>query len=1169
MQRLLTCTLLISMICLATGATTPGQANDNLEKDFQNPPPECRPGVYWYFMDGNLTQEGMTTDLEAMKEAGIGNLVFLEVNVGVPRGPVDFLSDQWQDLFAHAVREAERLGIEITLGSGPGWAGSGGPWVKMEQSMQHLVAEAIELQGPAEFDDTLPIPAPREPYFGRGPMSADMLKQWESFYADVAVLAYPSPRQKATIPDIDEKALYYRAPYSSRPGVKAWLPAHAEYAEPPATAAIDRNRVIDLTDKLQPNGRLNWKVPPGKWTVMRFVRRNTGATTRPAPQPGLGFECDKLDSAAFDAHFDNYVGKLLKKVGPREKGRGWTMLHIDSWEMGSQNWTAAFREEFRKRRGYDPLTYLPTYAGQIVGSLELSERFLWDMRLTAQELVLENHAGHLKQLARQHGFGLSIEPYDMNPNSDLDLGAIADVPMCEFWSEGYGFDTAYSCLEATSIAHVLGRPVIAAEAFTANSREAWKLFPGAIKNQGDWAFCMGINRFVYHTFAHKPQGRRPGMVMGPYGVHWDRGQTWWPMALPYHQYIARCQFLLRQGRPFTDVLYLAPEGAPHVFRPPPSALVGSGSTRDRRGYNFDGCSPLTLIDKASVKNGQVVFPEGAAYRLLVLPAFETMTPELLGRIHELVEAGATVVGSPPHKAPSLANYPTCDREVAALAAEIWGKTKPPIEIEQRKLGKGRVLWGGDLAVPPPGRPAPRPIEQARWIWYPEGNPAAGAPVGSRYFHRRFTIPNEKKVREATLEMTADNSSQAWLNGKPAGQAGNFHVVTTTDVTDLLKSGKNTLAIEAANGGDSANPAGLIACLQIEYDDGSKLDVITDGKWKAANEVTNNWHVASDATDGWAAATNMGPINMAPWRLRPAPQACPALYPHYNATAKILAQTGVPPDFESDEPIRYTHRQADGVDLYFVSNRTTRTIRTECTFRVAGKQAELWDPLTGISRLLPDFSEIAERTTVPMRFEPHQSFFVLFRNRKPPHKALVHNGTNFPETDRLGRLEGPWLVSFESSLGGPGEITFDTLQDWTKRPETGIKHYSGIATYRKTFDLPSTSAPADNRVLLDLGVVHSMARVRLNGRDLGVVWCAPWSVDTTDVIRKKDNQLEIEVANLWPNRLIGDQTLPPDKQIGWTTFKPYRADSPLLPSGLQGPVTLNSMECSQSDNTLRQ
>ncbi|MHB8898717.1 MAG: glycosyl hydrolase, partial [Thermoguttaceae bacterium] len=1074
----------------------------------------------------------------------------------------------WQELFAHAVREAERLGIEITLGSGPGWAGSGGPWVKPEQSMQHLVASSVDVQGPARFEAALPKPAPREPYFGRGPMSEEMLRQWESFYLDVAVLAFPTPAAQASIADVDEKALYYRAPYSSRPGVKPYLPAPAEFVEPPAGAVIPTDRVVDLSDRLQPDGRLDWQVPAGNWTVMRFGRRNNGATTRPAPQPGLGFECDKLDAEAFDAHFDSYVGKLLDKVGPRPQGRGWTTLHIDSWEMGAQNWTARFREEFRRRRGYDLLPFLPTYTGRIVGSLESSERFLWDVRLTAQELVLENHAGRLKQLAHENGFKLSIEPYDMNPTSDLELGAVADVPMCEFWSQGYGFDTAFSCLESTSIAHTLGRNVVAAEAFAADSREAWKLFPAAVKNQGDWAFCMGINRFVYHTFAHKPQERRPGMVMGPYGVHWDRGQTWWPMVDAYHRYITRCQFMLRQGRPVAEILYLAAEGAPHVFRPPSSALEGTGSTRDRRPYNFDGCSPLTLLSQAGVRDGQVVFPSGAAYRLLVLPALDTMTPALLAKIGQLVRAGATVVGPPPRKSPSLSGYPECDRQVADLAAELWGQGDSPTDVEYRKVGLGQVVWGGDLVVPPPGTPIPFAIERARWIWYPEGNPAASAPPCVRYFRREFSLPPGKTIRSARLETTADNACRAWINGQPAGEADNFHLVTTTDVGDLLRPGRNVIALEATNGGDSPNPAGVIAGLRVEYSDGQVIELVTDARWQAAREVSPRWQETVERARGppdadWLAAGELGPAPMGPWQLKPVADSCPELYPNYDSTARLLAEIDVLPAFGSDGPLRSTHRTAESLDLFFVSNRTADAMDAECSFRVGGVRPELWDPVTGDIRPLPRFSRTGNRTVVPMHFEPSQSFFVLFPKGEAPSLPAQPAAENFPGREEVIQLGGPWQVAFDPQLGGPdGEVTFAELEDWSLRSETSIRHYSGIATYRQDFDLPATQDLENQRLFLDLGQVHEMARVRLNGGDLGVVWCAPWQVEVTGALREQGNHLEIDVANLWPNRLIGDAALPVEKRISWTTFQPYKADSPLLPSGLLGPVTLTKINAAR-------
>jgi hypothetical protein len=977
---------------------------NELAERFQNPPDSARPGVYWYFMDGNLDRQEMTADMESMKQAGIGNLIFLEVNVGVPRGPVDFMSDQWQDLFAHAVHQAERLGINITLGSGPGWAGSGGPWVKPEQSMQHLVASSIEVQGPAHFNDKLLVPEPRKPYFPT--LTKELQEKREAYFADVAVLAFPTPKDDVKLKSSDEKALYYRAPFSSVEGVKPYLPAPAEYPAVPESARIDIDKIIDLTNLLKSDGTLNWNVPAGDWTIIRFVSRNNGANTRPAPRPGYGFECDKFSSTAFDNHFNNYIGKLLKKVGKRKPGVGWTMLHIDSWEMGAQNWTQNFRREFQKRRGYDPQPFFPTYLGLIVGSPEMTERFLWDLRLTGQELVLENHAQHLKSLGRKYGLGLSIEPYDMNPTADLDLGAVADVPMCEFWSPGY-FNTIYSCIEGASIAHTMGRPILAAEAFTAGSQENWQQYPGSMKNQGDWAFCMGINRFVYHTFAHKPLGAnyRPGMTMGPYGVHWDRGQTWWSMAADYHRYITRCSYMLRQGVTVADILYLTPGGAPHVFQPPTSALEGEGILADKRGYSFDGCSPNILIERAQVRNGLISFPEGTTYSLLVLPDCQTMLPSVLRKIEQLVSAGATIVGSPPLKSPSLMDYPKCDRQLQQIARRLWGSLETPAVLTQRQYGKGRIYWGGPFS-------------------------------------------------------------------------------------------------------------------------------------KSENE----------------------------------------LYPTYNATVELLTDMGVSEDFTATGPVRYIHRRTENYDIYFVANKSPKMIKVDCTFRDGSNRPELWIPITGnMCRITQYHYREDKRTTIPMRFEPYESFFVLFPHKQAERLGNVLPEASFAEPKTIAVVSGPWNVSFDPKWGGPEKIIFDKLEDWTKCNERGIKYYSGLATYRKSFDLPDPQS-LDGDFYLDLGEVHNIARVQLNGKDLGVVWTAPWHRKITNVVRKKDNHLKIEVANLWTNRLLGDQQEPdanvrtvqwpsgllegkpwPAGRYTFTTKSFGKNELPLLKSGLIGPVTVQIID----------
>lgn len=329
-----------------------------LEEGFKSPPQSANPGVYWYFMDGNLSKEGITKDLESMARVGISHAIFLEVNAGVPRGKVDMLSPEWMDIFKHMVSESERLGIRLSIATGPGWAGTGGPWVKIEEAMQHLVASTVTVEGSDITDVVLPKPVARKRFYGDFVFTPDQRKDWEDFYEDVAVLAFPTPKGNERIGDADEKSLYGRHPYSSMFGVKQFLSTSASY--PPAEGSIvNPVDIIDLTSRLKADGSIEGKLPAGKWTIMRFGVRNTGAVTSPAPLPGLGFETDKMDTTAISHHLNNFVGEIFRHAGfqkrtPQSPYGGLAMLHFDSWEMGSQNWTSKFREEFKQRRKYDP-----------------------------------------------------------------------------------------------------------------------------------------------------------------------------------------------------------------------------------------------------------------------------------------------------------------------------------------------------------------------------------------------------------------------------------------------------------------------------------------------------------------------------------------------------------------------------------------------------------------------------------------------------------------------------------------------------------------------------------------------------------------------------------------------------------------------------------------------
>lgn len=1063
-----------------------------------------------------MTKEGITADLESMKKVGIGGGIFLEVNIGIPKGPVKYMTPEWRSIVAHAAKEADRLGMAISLGTGPGWCGTGGPWVKPEEAMQHLVSSETKVSGPSKFLEKLPQPKPRNPFFGVGTLTPELKKQWEQFYRDEVVLAVPATSATSGIPDLDEKSLVYRAPYSSVPGVKPYIFPSSGLAPTGTTVAVDR--VIDISSKMRPDGTLRWDVPAGNWTILRFGRTLTGQTTRPAPDAGLGFETDKFETTGIKAHLKTFVDSILKETGPnRTPGQGLTGLHFDSWEMGSQNWSANFRSMFKQRRGYDPAPYLPVMAGKIIGSVDVSERFLWDLRQTAQELVIDNHMGPIKDRGKQSGLNLTVEPYDMNPTSDMELGATADIPSAEFWSKGYGYPCEYSCLEAVSIAHTNGKPVIAAEAFTSESSDAWLQHPASMKEQGDWALAAGINKFTYHRYQHQPKlDEFPGMTMGPYGVHWERTQTWWDLSKAYHDYISRSQYLLRQGLPVADILYLVPEGAPNVFQAPPSATVGD--LPDRRGYNFDACAPGTLISRASVKNGQIVFPDGMSYRMLVLPRIETMTPRLLAKIALLVKAGATVVGNPPKRSPSLVGYPNVDKEVDATATQLW-----------EKPGKGQVFRDTETMQ------IPATLKDAQWIWTKGGNPKSSAAVGRANFQTRFHIPADRGIVSARIAVTADNEFVASLNGQSVARGTNFNQVQEVDVLKQIRVGENNLSIQVDNVGLSPNPAGLIASLTIRYRDGEAVTFNTDRSWKSGNEgvqVLGNWTTS-------------------PWNLGEGSIPRLPMYPSYDFTAKILRDNlNVAQDVQSGDALRYGHRRIWTTDVYFIGNRSASEYKGTVGFRVNLGYPEWWNPMTGERRPLPVFTRKGSQTMIPLTLKGRESGFIVFSGTRPPSKG---NKINFPELKARVTINGPWDVAFSAPYTTPKPTKFETLIDWSKSGIEDLKFFSGKATYTKVFD---ASQLAGKQTMLSLGEVRNIASVRLNGKDLGVTWCAPWQVSIpARLLTAKGNRLEVTVANLWTNRLIGDAGKPELQRMTKVSWSPLSAQSPLQPSGLLGPVKI--------------
>ncbi len=629
-----------------------------VKKEFLNPPNSARPWVYWFWINNNVTRKGITADLEAMKRVGIGGVLIMDIDLkvigdGTPEGPVKFMDEQWKELFLFSVREAKRLGLEINMANDAGWTGSGGPWITPEYAMQTVVSSDTTVNGGRMVELSLPQP----------PSKGD-------FYRDIATLAVQDQVNSARykIENLAMKAVFAKSGIFN------------QFAKPdiptPDDVAIQPDKVIDISKFTDQSGHLKWEAPGGKWTIMRFGHTYTGAVNKPGASGGEGPECDKLSKEGIRRNFAGMMEKLVKLSG-RDVGKTLVASHIDSWEVGAQNWTANMREEFRKRRGYDIVPFLPVLRDRVLDNLQVTERFLWDLRKTISELMVENYVTEMQKLCHEHGLLFSMEPYN-TIGSDLEAANFADEPMSEFWARNNGDWYSDKVKGVSSAVHLNNRPIAGAESFTCAEEEKWLMHPANIKAIGDRFFCDGVNKFIFHRYAMQPwMERNPGMSMGPFGLHYERTQTWWDYSLPWHTYLSRCQYLLRQGTFVSDVLNLQPEEPIYRFK----ALK-------LNGYDYDACSP-DAFKKVKVEEGLWVDGAGNKHSLLVLTHTGTMTVAQLSRIRDMVLQGASLLGEPPSATPGLADYPNSDAKLKLIVDQLWGTSTD--SLLDRHVGKGRVF----------------------------------------------------------------------------------------------------------------------------------------------------------------------------------------------------------------------------------------------------------------------------------------------------------------------------------------------------------------------------------------------------------------------------------------------------------------------------------------------
>ena len=1000
-----------------------------LSSDFKTTPNYARLRCYWWWLNSMATKESITRDMEQMKLNGYGGASIIDAgssNYSVAHktaaGPV-FMSAEWMELYKHAVKEAQRLGLELSVNVQSGW-NPGGPTITPELALKKLVYAEVKVTGGKTIAIKLPQP--------------DSLLM----YQDVIVQAFKQIRNDTLVKNKVIKNWALKT-FKESFGMKGIYPLNNlrdEYDNSNSFKGLQKDSILDISSKYK-NGILNWDAPDGDWVVVRYGWTCTGAVTSTNSDGWSGLSLDHLNPDAFRKFSKDVIEPLIYTA--QAAGNSVHFLQTDSWEMGNVGWTNNFAADFKKFRGYDIADYLPVLAGYVVGSVDESDRFLHDYRLTVGDCIATYHYQLFADLAHAHGMG--IHPESGGPHSApvdaLRVMAISDFPQGEFWATANTHRISdaerLAVKQSACVAHTNGKRFVAAEGPTSIGPQ-WERAPKDLKANIDRVFCSGVNRIVWHTFTSSPKEfGKPGNEYFA-GTHLNPNVTWWKQAGDFIGYLNRCTYLLSQGLFVADALYYYGDDVPNF-------VFLKEDVKDLAfGHDWDKCSKDAIINRMSVKDGKIIFPDGMSYKVLILPQENSIDIDVLRKIELLVKEGLVVIGPRPLNATGLNNYPNSDKEVKSIASAMWG-TIDGVNIKENNYGKGKVIFGKDV---------------------------------------------------------------------------------------------NTVLEE--------------------------LKVIPDFAFTSikANTALDYIHRTGEQMDIYFVVNKFGRTDINDFKFR------------YLTTL----------------PDRYE--------------------QVECKFRVTGMVPEIWNPMTGATEEILTYREENGYTIIPLYLEPEGSRFIIFRKANKglhivsiekegkllfPNNQFKGDGRKYIDVQKQGNkvsatifepgkykinwsnnkantidakrpvktslISGGWDIHFDTAWGGPNQVHMDTLQSWTAFSNEGIKYYSGSAVYKKTFVVKSGDLQG-TKVMLDLGNVLEMASIKINGTAMKVKWVAPFQFDITSFVKPGNNQLEVEVVNLWPNRLIGDSKLAPEKRLTKTNivkFDGTDAESSLRESGLLGPVKLMFMQ----------
>ncbi|MCF7675696.1 MAG: hypothetical protein K9N23_17255 [Akkermansiaceae bacterium] len=652
----------------AGNGAEPGRADDRLSPAaFVDPPVHVRPGSFWDWLNGMISKEQITRDLEAMKHGGMRGGEIWDVAAcadpdgRVPAGPA-FLGPESTRLIVHAIHEADRLGLEIGIVASSGW-NAGGSWIPPEHAGKGVYQSTTTVTGPTVFDAELALPGLPE----LCPRDADGRPV---YLREVAVLAVPHNKAK-TLADV--------------------------------------NQVVDLSKLIDADGKLRWEVPAGDWDILRFVCANHGQQLIvPSPNSG-GPMIDFFDPRATEFHLHHIITTILKELGRKSfEGTSFKTLEFDSMELdGFTPWNETMAAEFQRRVGYPMIRFLPVLAGWKLADEAVQEQFLYDWRKLVSDLLIDSHYVTGRRFLESYGVKLIAESggpgppiWDSNPVDGIKALGAVDIPRGEFWNRHRGI---FLIKEIASAAHVYDKRLVDAESFTTWRR--WVDGPLNHKNLADRALCEGLNCFSLHTFASSPpEAGLPGWAYHA-GTDINPSATWWPMARGLMDYLARCSYMLRQGWFVADVCYYYGDQAPNFY--PPLCNVPENPLLEglNPSHGYDVCSSQVILQRMRVENRRIVLPDGMSYAALVLPEQDHIPAEVLAKIQTLVADGATVIGhQKPTRSAGMKDQQTETEKVRRQVEELWGKSEVALDAQDqpsvvvRPIGQGRFIIASDRSA---------------------------------------------------------------------------------------------------------------------------------------------------------------------------------------------------------------------------------------------------------------------------------------------------------------------------------------------------------------------------------------------------------------------------------------------------------------------------------------